>query len=376
MASLFGNLFRVSTFGESHGAGIGCVIDGCPPGFLLDLNHIQKALQRRRPGQSEFTSPRSEDDSFEVLSGLSSEGFTLGTPLTLLVRNQNTRSQDYSDLKNIFRPSHADYTTLAKYGIRAHEGGGRSSARETISRVAAGAVAQQWLNILYPTLSVTAWVQRVYNIEIPESFDPTYLDTDLVDKSLVRCPHPPTEIKMKLAILEAKNEGDTLGGLISCKVNNTPVGLGEPVFDKLEATLARALLSLPASKSFEIGSGLKGTFLKGSQNNDPFTTDKNGKINTVTNNSGGIQGGISNAMPIELHVGFKPVSTLFKEQQTVNSNGEILNFKPNSGRHDSCVLPRAVPMVEAMVWLSLADHILLHHSVGILKSQNIQPTVV
>ena len=331
------------------------MIDGCPAGIELSAQKIQAFLNRRKPGQSAFTTPRAEDDSHEILSGVL-DGVTLGSPIALLVRNTNQKSADYSDIATVFRPSHADFTTVAKYGVRAAAGGGRSSARETIGRVAAAGVASQFLEQMLPGLEVVAWVDRVGNVGAQvEASTVTLAD---VEKSLLRCPDAKAEEAMKQAILEAKNQGDTLGGLVRCVVRGIPAGLGEPVFDKLEADLAKAMLSLPATKSFEIGSGLAGTFMRGSSHNDPFVVNPEGQIRTTTNHSGGIQGGISNGMPLEFAVGFKPVSTLFLDQNTVTSAGQETTFKPQGGRHDSCVLPRAVPMVEAMAYLVLADHLL------------------
>lgn len=354
MSSTFGERFRVTTFGESHGQGVGAVIDGCPPGVPLDLLRIQAFLNRRKPGQSVYTTPRAENDTVEVLSGLH-EGKTLGSPIALLVRNSDQRSADYSDMETTYRPSHADFTTELKYGIRAAAGGGRSSARETIGRVAAASVAQQWIQTLSPETRVIAWVDRV--ADIAASVNPDDVTHDSVETSEIRCPDTEAEASMKKLILAVKKDGDTVGGTVRVVVQNPPTGLGEPIFDKFEATLALAMLSLPASKSFEVGSGLSGTFLRGSEHNDAFIF-VDGKVRTSTNRSGGIQGGITNGMPIVATVGFKPVSTIFKQQKTVKQSGEEVLFAPRGGRHDPCVLPRAVPMVEAMTWLSLAEHLL------------------
>jgi chorismate synthase len=354
MSSLFGDYFKVMTFGESHGAMVGCVVDGCPAGVSLPLEAVARFLRRRRPGQSDFTSPRKEGDVPRIVSGVEQE-VTLGTPICILVENENQRSADYQDMAQIFRPSHADYTYQQKYGIRAVAGGGRASARETIGRVAAAAVAQQALLAKFPQLEVVGFVKSVGDLEIPPSLDQSHVTLEQVENSPVRCPDPSTSLAMEQRILEVKQAGDTLGGQVGCVVRHCPVGWGEPVFDKLEALLGRACLSLPASKSFELGSGLAGTKMLGSQHNDVFYTTAQGEVLTKTNHSGGVQGGISNGMPLEIRVGFKPVATLFKPQETITKQGENVLFAPNAGRHDSCVLPRAVPMVEAMVWLVLMD---------------------
>ena len=365
MSSLFGSLFRVSTFGESHGNAVGCVVDGCPAGLPLSPEKIQSFLNRRKPGQSAFTTPRNELDEVEILSGLNAQNITLGSPICLVVRNKNQRSSDYGDISLVYRPSHADYTTAAKYGVRESAGGGRASARETIGRVAAAGVAKQVLQHIFPNLSVVCWVQRVASITAEIAGE--LVTEEMVECSPIRCPDKNAESKMQELILETKAAGDTVGGLIASEIRGVPVGWGEPVFDKLEASLARAMLSLPASKSFEIGSGLQGTFLTGSQHNDAFFSDSAGNVTTLTNHSGGVQGGISNGMPIVFSVGFKPVSTIFKLQKTIDTQKSNTEFEPKEGRHDSCVLPRAVPIVEAMAWLTLADHWLLS-----LGSQNIE----
>ena len=359
MGSVWGQVFRVTTFGESHGGAVGCVVDGCPPRIAVTLDDIQCQLNRRKPGQSAFTTPRAEADVAEILSGIY-DGQTLGTPICIMVRNKDARTGDYGDIAQVFRPSHADFTTQAKYGIRMPGGGGRSSARETIGRVAAAALARVMLKSFFPDIDVVAWVQRVG--DIAASCDPASVTLEAVEKSLIRCPDAQAESAMKALILDAKDQGDTVGGLISAQIRHVPAGWGEPVFDKLEADLAKGMMSLPATKSFEVGSGLSGTYLRGSNHNDAFIPGSAGKVTTVTNRSGGIQGGISNGMPIEFSVGFKPVSTLFKEQKTVNLEGDAVVFKPQGGRHDACVLPRAVSMVEAMAWLTLADHFLRHQA--------------
>lgn len=357
MASQSGVIFKVSTFGESHGVAVGCIVDGCPAGIRIDIGEIQNALNRRRPGQSAHTSPRAEPDAVEVLSGLS-EGVTLGTPIALVVQNTNARPSDYSEVKEAYRPSHADYTYEVKFGIQSDSGGGRSSARETIARVAAGSIAKQMLaQILTTPIEVIAWVQRMADISCPTDCIPETLAQ--VDAHPLRAPHIKTAELMASLLSTISAQGDTVGGLIRCQARGVPAGWGEPVFDKLEADLAKAMLSLPASRSFEIGAGLASTFLRGSQNNDAFSIDPlTQQIVTKTNNSGGIQGGISNGMPIDFSVGFKPVSSIRTAQSTVNRSGKPQTLELTKGRHDPCVLPRAVPMVEAMTWLTLADHAL------------------
>jgi len=353
MGSSFGQLFRVSTFGESHGGAVGVILEGCPPRLPLDLAAIQAELDRRRPGQSRITTPRREDDRVEILSGLI-DGLTLGTPIAMVVRNQDQRPQDYREMEVAFRPSHADATYQAKYGIQARSGGGRASARETIGRVAAGAIAKQLLARVAGT-EVIAWVRRIHTIEA--SIDPATVSLEAVEANIVRCPDGATAERMIERIEAIGREGDSCGGVIECLVRRPPVGLGMPVFDKLEADLAKAVMSLPATKGFEIGSGFAGTLLLGSEHNDAFLPSEDGRLRTATNNSGGIQGGISNGEPITLRVAFKPTATIRKEQQTINAAGEATTLAAK-GRHDPCVLPRAVPMVEAMVALVLADHLL------------------
>jgi chorismate synthase len=353
MGSSFGQLFRISTFGESHGGGVGVIVDGCPPRLELDLEAIQAELDRRRPGQSRITTPRKEADRIEILSGLL-DGVTLGTPIAMLVRNQDQRPQDYKEMAVAFRPSHADATYQAKYGIQARSGGGRASARETIGRVAAGAIAKQLLAKAHGT-EVLAWVQRIHSIEA--AIDPEAVSLEAVEANIVRCPNAEAAERMIERIEAIGREGDSCGGLIECVVRRPPVGLGMPVFDKLEADLAKAVMSLPATKGFEIGSGFGGTLLKGSEHNDAYLPSADGRLRTATNNSGGIQGGISNGEPIVIRVAFKPTATIRKEQQTINDRGEATTLAAK-GRHDPCVLPRAVPMVEAMVALVLADHLL------------------
>ncbi len=342
----FGQIFRITTFGESHGPALGVVIDGVPAGLPLDLEGVRQDLARRRPGQSTLTTPRKEADEIEVLSGLF-EGLTLGSPLTFLFRNTDADARAYVPFKDVYRPSHADFTTDARYGVRDWRGGGRASARETVGRVAAGAVARQ---IVAP-IEICAWVHRVGDIEAPDTWDATRVR---VDAHPVRCPDPDAAARMEDLIRAARADGDTVGGVIRCVCRGVPAGLGDPVFDKLEADLGKAMLSLPAAKGFESGSGYAGTTLRGSAHNDPFVPGPHGPV-TTDNRSGGIQGGISNGMPITFTVAFKPVATIFRPQKTVDSANRVVTLTPR-GRHDPCVLPRAVPMVEAMAALVLADH--------------------
>lgn len=353
MGSSFGDLFRVSTFGESHGGGVGVIVEGCPPRLQLDLDQIQADLDRRRPGQSHITTPRKEADQVEVLSGLL-DNSTLGTPIAMLVRNKDQRPGDYKEMAVAFRPSHADATYQAKYGIQARSGGGRASARETIGRVAAGAIAKQLLHKASGT-EVLAWVKRIHTLEA--SIDAATVTAEAVESNIVRCPDPAMAEQMIERIETIGRDGDSCGGVIECVVRQPAIGLGMPVFDKLEADLAKAVMSLPATKGFEIGSGFGGTYLRGSEHNDAFLPSEDGRLRTATNNSGGIQGGISNGEPIVLRVAFKPTATIRKEQQTIDSDGNATTLAAK-GRHDPCVLPRAVPMVEAMVALVLADHLL------------------
>ncbi|HYD48145.1 MAG TPA: chorismate synthase [Terriglobales bacterium] len=352
MGSTFGHLFRISTFGESHGGGVGVVIDGCPPRLSLDVAEIQRDLDRRRPGQSKITTPRAEADLAEILSGLF-DGQTLGTPIAILVRNTDARPSAYEDFKDKYRPSHADYTYDAKYGIRNWQGGGRASARETIGRVAAGAVARKLL--AQSQVEVLAYVRSVHEIEA--TLDAATLTLEAIESNIVRCPDAEAAQRMIERIDAARRAGDSLGGVVECVCRNVPVGLGEPVFDRLEADLARAMMSLPASKGFEIGSGFAGTRMTGLEHNDPFTTDAAGRVRTTSNRSGGVQGGISNGEDIVFRIAFKPTATITSEQQTVDRSGQAVTLAAR-GRHDPCVLPRAVPMVEAMACLVLADHLL------------------
>jgi len=355
MASRFGRLFSITTFGESHGGGVGVVVDGCPAGHLFELGPIQAQLDRRRPGQSALTSPRDEKDRVEVLSGLDPDtGRTLGTSIAMLVRNENQKSKDYGNLSQVYRPSHADYTYDAKFGLRAVAGGGRASARETIGRVAAGALADQLLTAL-AQVSVVAWVSSVADVDAPLP-DENALTRAQVDQNDVRCPDASAAQRMIEAIEAARKDRDSVGGVIRCVVRNLPPGLGEPVFDKLTADLAKAMLSLPATRGFEVGEGFAATRMRGSQHNDPFTFE-DGRVRAKDNRSGGIQGGISNGENLRFSVAFKPVATIFKPQQTVTRAGEAVTVEAK-GRHDPCVLPRAVPMVEAMTSLVLIDHML------------------
>jgi chorismate synthase len=348
----FGSLFRITTFGESHGPAVGVIVDGCPPRLPLAVEEIQRELDRRRPGQSAITTQRREADVVEILSGVY-DGLTLGTPLSLTVRNQDQRGGDYEEMRAKFRPSHADYTYQKKFGIRAVEGGGRSSARETVGRVAAGVVARKAL-ALAGDIQIVAWVQRVQDLEA--TVDAAKVTVADVDANIVRCPDAARAAEMIALIDGARKAGDSLGGIVECVVRGVPVGWGEPVFDRLEADLGKGMLSLPAAKGFEIGSGFAGTRLTGSQHNDPFY-DAAGKVRTRTNRSGGVQGGISNGEDISFRVAFKPTATILKEQETVDVDGKDTTIKAR-GRHDPCVLPRAVPIVEAMTALVLADHFL------------------
>lgn len=356
MGNTFGHLFRVTTFGESHGGGVGVIIDGCPPRLSISPEEIQWELDRRRPGQSKITTPRKEADKCEILSGVF-EGKTLGTPISILVRNKDTRSQDYDEMVQTYRPSHADATYDAKYGIRNWQGGGRSSARETIGRVAAGAIAKKILHQV-ANVEIIGYVKRIQDLE--GVVDANTVTLEQVESNIVRCPDAECAEQMIERIEQIGRQGDSVGGVVECIARNMPKGLGSPVFDRLEADIAKGVMSLPATKGFEIGSGFAGTLLTGSEHNDEFYTDENGDIRTVTNRSGGVQGGISNGENIILRVAFKPTATIRKEQRTVNREGEetLLAAK---GRHDPCVLPRAVPMVEAMVALVMCDHLLRHH---------------
>jgi chorismate synthase len=348
----FGNIFRLTTFGESHGSGIGGVIDGCPAGLSIDIDMVQAELNRRKPGQSRITTQRNESDNVEFFSGIF-EGKTTGTPIGFIVRNKDQHSNDYNNLKDVFRPSHADYTYSQKYGIRDHRGGGRSSARETISRVVGGAIAKQL--IAAKGITIQAFVSSVSDI----SLDIPYyeLDLSLTESNIVRCPHPETAQKMIERIEEAGRNHDTVGGTITCVVKGVPAGLGAPVFNKLHADLGFAMLGINAVKGFEYGSGFEGTKLNGSQHNDEFINE-NGVVKTITNHSGGILGGISNGQDIYMRVAFKPIATLLREQKTIDKDLKETSITIQ-GRHDPCVLPRAVPIVESMAALVIADHYLM-----------------
>lgn len=354
----FGKIFTITSFGESHGKGIGVVIDGCPAGLQIDESFIQNELNRRRPGQSAITTSRNEQDVFEILSG-TIDHITTGAPLSFFVVNVDTKSKDYNSLKDTYRPSHADYTYEQKYGIRDISGGGRSSARETIARVIAGAVAKLFLKQY--NIEIAAYVSSIASIQCNKN----YMELNLAntENSLVRCPDETISNLMIAAIESAKNEGDSLGGVITCIAKKVPVGLGEPVYDRLEADLAKAMLSINATKGFEIGSGFTGSKMKGSEHNDVFET-VNGEVKTKTNFSGGVQGGISNGMDIYFNIAFKPTSTIYKEQNTINTKGEHTTLKME-GRHDPCVVPRAVPIVEAMCAIVLADHLLRNRTTRI-----------
>lgn len=358
MPNTFGHLFRVTTWGESHGGGVGAVIDGCPPRLPLVATDIQFELDRRRPGQSKIVTPRKESDTCEILSG-TFEGRTTGTPISVWVRNEDQRPEAYSEMATLYRPSHADYTYQAKYGIRNHHGGGRASARETIGRVAGGAVAKSLLHHFYPQLEVIAYVEQVHTLRA--EVDPALVTFSAVESNIVRWPNPDQADRVIELIESVRKEADSVGGVVACVIRNCPVGWGEPVFDKLEAELAQAMMSLPASKGFEIGSGFAGAALKGSEHNDAFVM-RHGQVRTETNRSGGIQGGISNGEDIFFRVAFKPVATLAREQRTVSIEGEETLLKAR-GRHDPCVLPRAVPMVDNMARLVLADHCLRQRAI-------------
>lgn len=346
----FGNLFKLTTFGESHGVAIGGVLDGCPSGIELDLEAVQKELDRRKPGQSAIVTQRKEPDTVEFFSGIF-EGKTTGTPIGFAIRNTNQKSNDYSHIKDSYRPSHADYVYDQKYGFRDYRGGGRSSARETASRVVAGAIAKQFLK----GIGIQAYVSQVGDMRLEKNYKK--LDLSLTETNAVRCPDPEMAQKMEEYIKEVRKEGDTIGGIITCVARNVPVGLGEPVFDKLHAELGKAMLSINAVKGFEYGSGFDGVKMKGSAHNDQFNPDGS----TQTNHSGGIQGGVSNGMDIYFNVAFKPVATIIQPYETIDKEGNKVVTK-GKGRHDPCVVPRAVPIVEAMTALVLADYALLQRT--------------
>jgi chorismate synthase len=351
MSSTFGTLFRVSTFGESHGKAVGCMVDGCPPHLNLTEADLQPQLDRRRPGQSALTTPREEADRVEILSG-TENGITLGTPIALRVNNKTQIPGDYAEMQSVPRPSHADYTYRVKYGINARSGGGRASARETIGRVAAGAIAEKLLHERFGT-EIVAWVSRAGPVELEADAAHGHWSREEVDASPIRCPDPNTAEAMNQAVLDALAAQDSLGGVITCVCRQVPAGLGEPVFDKAEAMLAHAMLSIPAVKGFEIGSGFAGTRLRGSEHNDLFIK-KGDRLGTRTNHSGGVQGGITNGEPILFRVAFKPAATIAQPQKTADFEGRESVLEAR-GRHDPCVLPRAVPIVETMAALTLAD---------------------
>ena len=356
MANTFGTLFTVTTWGESHGPAVGAVVDGCPPRLPLTAEDIQVELDRRRPGQSEIVTPRKEEDRVEFLSGVF-EGRTTGTPISLLVRNADQRPAAYDEMRDKFRPSHADFTYQAKYGLRDHRGGGRSSARETVGRVAAGAIARKVL-ALAGGVEVRAFLTQVHDIAVPADALATFPTLAEVEATPVRCPHPETAARMIERIKAVRSEGDSVGGVIECRVRGLPAGLGEPVFDRLEADLAKAMLSLPATKGFELGSGFAGAALRGSEHNDAFEV-REGRVRTRTNRSGGTQGGISNGEELVFRTAFKPTATILQRQATVDTAGAATELI-GRGRHDPCVVPRAVPIVEAMTALVLLDHWLRH----------------
>jgi chorismate synthase len=361
MPNTFGKFFTVTTWGESHGPAVGVVVDGCPPRLPLAIEEIQTELDRRRPGQSDIVTPRKEEDRVEILSGLF-EGHTTGTPLSLLVHNADQRPGAYAEMREKFRPSHADFTYQAKFGIRDHQGGGRSSARETIGRVAAGAIAKKILALAVPSrpVIVRAFVTQIHDLAAPDEALTELPTLAEVEATAVRCPHRATAEQMIERIKAVRAEGDSVGGVIECRVHGVPAGLGEPVFDRLEADLAKAMLSLPATKGFEIGSGFAGTRLRGSQHNDAFEM-RAGQVRTTTNRSGGVQGGISNGEEIVFRVAFKPTATILQPQKTVDVHGQETELAAR-GRHDPCVVPRAVPIVEAMTALVLVDHWMRQHA--------------
>ncbi len=352
MFNSFGNLFRLTSFGESHGKGIGGVIDGFPAGIHIDMEFVQNELNRRRPGQSVITTPRKEADKVEFLSGIF-EGKSTGCPIGFIVENENQHSNDYDNLREVYRPSHADYTYMTKYGIRDHRGGGRSSARETIARVVAGALAKLALQQL--GIKITAYTSQVGPIKLEGNYTDYNLDT--IEDNPVRCPDQEKAKEMQDLIYKVKGEGDTIGGVLTCVIKDCPIGLGQPVFGKLHAALGHAMLTINAAKAFEYGEGFRGLKMRGSEQNDAFYND-NGRITTRTNHSGGIQGGLSNGQDIYFRVAFKPIATLLMEQETVNIEGADTTLKAR-GRHDACVLPRAVPIVEAMAAMVILDYYLL-----------------
>jgi chorismate synthase len=361
MGNSYGSIFRITTFGESHGPAIGVVIDGCPAGLDIDIAFIQAELDRRKPGQSKITTQRKEDDSFRILSGVF-EGKSTGTPIAITIENQDQRSKDYSHLAEAFRPSHADFTYEAKYGVRDHRGGGRSSARETAARVAAGAIAKQLL--AREEMTIQAFVSQVGEIVAPHY---TSMDLNRTEDNIVRCPDPATAERMISLIDQIRLDRDTIGGIVTCIIRNAPVGLGEPVFDKLHSELGKAMLGINAVKGFAYGSGFEGVTMRGSQHNDAFYQEE-GRIRTKTNFSGGVQGGISNGEDIYFSVAFKPVATIMQDQTSVNKDGKETTVS-GKGRHDPCVVPRAVPIVEAMAALVMADFLLIARTSRLLSDQ-------
>ena len=349
----FGELFKITTFGESHGGAVGVVVDGCPPGLAISGADIQQQLDRRKPGQSDITTPRKEEDTIHILSGVF-EGYSTGTPIMLLAYNKDTRSEDYNDLKKLFRPSHADFTYLSKYGLRDWRGSGRASARETLGRVAAGAIAQKFLRES-TGIEIVSYVEQVGSIQ--SHIDYEKVSAEDIERNIIRCPDEEAATKMISLVREVQADGDSIGGVIRGVIRNVQPGLGEPVFDKLHADLGKAMLSINAVKGFEIGLGFNAVHLRGSQHNDPFILAESGEVTTRSNNAGGVLGGISTGNTITFRVAFKPVATIAKEQDTVTTEGEAVKLAA-SGRHDPCVLPRAVPIVDAMAALVLADHVL------------------
>jgi chorismate synthase len=356
MGSTYGKIFKIATFGESHGAGIGVIIEGCPAGLAFDAAFVQSELTRRKPGQSRITTQRKEADEFEVLSGVF-EGKTTGTPIALIIRNEDQRSKDYTHIATQYRPSHADFTYQEKYGVRDYRGGGRSSARETAARVAAGAIAKLFLARI--GINITGYVSQVGNMKLQKSYKE--LDLSKAEDNAVRCPDPELAEQMFEYIDSIRKSGDSIGGIVSCVITGTPVGLGEPVFDKLHAELGKAMLSINAVKGFEYGSGFEGVKLLGSEHNDAFYLDEHDTVHTKTNHSGGVQGGISNGEDIYFNVAFKPVATIMQDQESVSQEGDLVIVQ-GKGRHDPCVVPRAVPIVEAMAALVLADFYLRNKS--------------
>jgi chorismate synthase len=356
----FGQLFRITTFGESHGGAVGVVIDGCPPGIPISHQEIQSQLDRRKPGQSDITSPRSEQDIIHILSGIS-DGMTTGTPILLIAHNKDVRSEDYAELREVYRPGHADYTYQQKYGIRDWRGSGRASARETLARVAAGAVAQKYLQMKL-NITCLSYVEQVGNIKT--DIDMNTVTAESIESNIVRCPDPVIAEQMIQLIQNVRDEGDSVGGIIRGVIRNVPAGLGEPVFDKISADLAKAMISINAVKGFDIGSGFHGTKLRGSQHNDKWSVDEHKHVTTASNYAGGVLGGITNGENIYFRVAFKPVSTIKKEQDVLNTSLQSVKLQA-SGRHDPCVLPRAVPIVDAMSSLVIIDHYMRH------KAQNL-----